>query len=252
MTASPSNVAPDHLRVLDMANHLGQMCAQALGDLGADVVKVEPPTGDPTRRMPPFAGDIPGPERNLRFINANRSKRSVVLDAYSPGDREKLLEMAKRSDTMVENFAPGHLATLGLGHEDVRRANPGIVYVSFTPFGQNGPHAHHKGGDLVAQATAGIMMANGGDETRPCMAPYDITTQVAGPFATRYLATFEAEVVKVEEADMSSNPDPQELNRCKLSCIIDARKSRGKELIEDMDEVLRELADTPALLCVAS
>ena len=84
MTQSQPTAALNHLRVLDLTNGLGQMCPRALGDLGSDVIKVEPPEGDPTRRMAPFAGDEPGPERSLRFIHANRSKRSVVIDLDTP------------------------------------------------------------------------------------------------------------------------------------------------------------------------
>ena len=143
---SPSPGALDHLRVLDLASHLGQMCARSLGDLGADVIKVEPPEGDPTRHMAPFAGDQPDPERSIPFINANRSKRSVVMDLNVPEDRERVRALAERADILVEDFAPGYLASLGLGYDDLQQMNPGLVYVSITPFGQTGPHAGYHGG----------------------------------------------------------------------------------------------------------
>ena len=175
-TQSPS--ALDHLRVLDLTSYLSQMCGRVLGDLGADVIKVEPPGGDPARLLPPFAGDQRDPERSLRFINVNRSKRSVVLDLDSSEERAKIGALADRADILIEDFAPGYLATLGLGYEDLREMNPGLVYVSITPFGQSGPHAGFRGGDLVSQASSGVMIANGDDEMRPCMAPYEITSQV--------------------------------------------------------------------------
>jgi crotonobetainyl-CoA:carnitine CoA-transferase CaiB-like acyl-CoA transferase len=177
--STQSSSALDHLRVLDLSNHLGQVCARVLGDLGADVIKVEPPGGDPARSMPPFAGSQPDPERSLRFVNANRGKRSVVLDLSAPEDRAKVCALAERSDILVEDFAPGYLAGFGLSYEDLCKESPGLVYVSITPFGQTGPYAGYRGGDLVVQAMAGIMSANGDDEMRPCKVPYDVTSQMA-------------------------------------------------------------------------
>ncbi|MBF8268263.1 MAG: Formyl-CoA transferase, partial [Dehalococcoidia bacterium] len=179
MTTSPSSAALDHLRVLDLTSYLGQMCARVLGDLGADVIKVEPPGGDPARLLPPFAGEQRDPERSLRFINANRSKRSVVLDMNAPGDRDQIRALAERSDILIEDFAPGHLAGLGLGYQELRQHNPGLVYVSITPFGQTGPYSGFKGGELVAQSSGGVIMADGDDGMRPCMPPYEIASQVA-------------------------------------------------------------------------
>ncbi len=178
MTQSQPAAALDHLRILDLTNGLGQMCPRALGDLGADVIKIEPPEGDPTRRMAPFAGDEPGPERSLRFIHANRSKRSAVIDLDAPEGRETARGLAERADILVEDRQPGYLARLGLGYEQLRELNPGLVYVSITPFGQTGPHSGYRGGDLVTQSTSGMMIANGDDGARPCMAPFEITAQV--------------------------------------------------------------------------
>ncbi|MBF8266660.1 MAG: L-carnitine dehydratase/bile acid-inducible protein, partial [Dehalococcoidia bacterium] len=178
MTTSPSPASLDHLRVLDLTSYLSQMCARVLGDLGADVIKVEPPGGDPARLLPPFAGDQRDPERSLRFINANRSKRSVVLDVNTSEGQELVRSLAERADILVEDFAPGHLAGLGLGYQELRQHNPGLVYVSITPFGQTGPHSGFKGGELVAQSSAGVMIANGDDEMRPSRGPYDIYSQI--------------------------------------------------------------------------
>ena len=136
MTQSQPAAALDHLRVLDLTNGLGQMCPRALGDLGADVIKIEPPEGDPTRRMGPFAGDESGPERSLRFIHANRSKRSAVVDLDTTEGRETVRALAERADILVEDRQPGYLAGLGLGYDKLRELNPGLVYVSITPFGQ--------------------------------------------------------------------------------------------------------------------
>jgi crotonobetainyl-CoA:carnitine CoA-transferase CaiB-like acyl-CoA transferase len=175
---SQTPAALGHLRVLDLTGYLSQLCARVLGDLGADVIKVEPPGGDPARLLAPFAGDQRDPERSLRFINSNRSKRSVVLDIDSSDDRAKIAALAGQVDILIEDFDPGHMAGLGLGYEELRQRNPGLVYVSITPFGQTGPYAGFHGGDLIAQSSAGVMIANGDDEMRPCRGPYDVYSQV--------------------------------------------------------------------------
>ncbi len=182
MTTQPQNELPwplEGLRVLDLTSYLSQTCARSLGDLGADVIKVEPPGGDPARMLPPFAGNTPHPERSLRFLHANRSKRGVVLDINDAGDRKSVIALAARSDILVEDFRPGHLASLGLGYDDLKQVNPNLVYVSITPFGQTGPHASYLGGDLIAQAGAGMMFGNGDDSLPPVMAPYEMVSQLA-------------------------------------------------------------------------
>ncbi|MDA1095764.1 MAG: CoA transferase [Chloroflexi bacterium] len=172
--------ALDGVRVLDLTSYLAQNCARFLGDLGADVIKVEPPGGDPARHLPPFAGDIDNPDRSLRFLNANRSKRSIVLDyVNNPDDLATVRALAQRADIVVEDFAPGYLASLNLGYADLAAGNPGLVYVSITPFGQTGPHAGWLGGDLIAQATGGVIFANGDDTAAPVQAPYESISQMA-------------------------------------------------------------------------
>ena len=168
-----------HLRVLDLTGALGQMCARMLGDLGADVILVESPEGSPARTQPPFAGDIPGPDRSLPFLNANRNKRSVALDLADERDIERVRALAQHSDILIEDSMPGTLAALGLGYETLGPLAPGLVYVSITPFGQSGPHRDYKGGDLIAEATGGVMFATGDDELPPVKAPYDIMAQMA-------------------------------------------------------------------------
>ena len=173
----------DGIRVLDLTGYLTQMGARVLGDLGADVVKIEPPGGDPARRLGPFAGGIPDPERSLRFIHANRSKRSAVVDLGSTDGREQLRMLARRADVVVEDFAPGYLDGLGLGYKALRDANPGLVFASVTPFGQTGPYAGWRGGELVAEAAGGMMFANGDDSAPPVMAPFEMTCQMAAVHA---------------------------------------------------------------------
>jgi len=113
------------------------------------------------------------------FTYLNRGKKSVTLDLTNAVDRQRLRALAGRADVLVEDRQPGELARLGLGYEDVRRLHPGLVYVSITPFGQTGMYSGHRGGDLIAQATGGIMFANGDHTRRPAMAPYELLSQLA-------------------------------------------------------------------------
>lgn len=171
--------ALQHIRVLDLTTGLGQMCSRALGDMGADVIKVEPPGGDPSRLQPPFFKDQSGLDQSLRFIYENRSKRSVVLDITTEDGARDLVSLAQRIDIIVEDFQPGYLTSLGLGYETLCETNTGLIHVSITPFGSTGPYSHYKGGDLVTQAVSGLMYANGDDETSPCRAPFNITSYLA-------------------------------------------------------------------------
>lgn len=170
----------DGYSVIDLTSHLSQMCARTLGDLGADVIKVEPSGGDPSRSIGPFAEDIAGPERSLSFINANRSKRSIVLDfTSSDEDRSVLVDLIQQADILVEDFQPGFLKSLGLDYETIHDLNPNLIYISITPFGQSGPKASWVGGELIAAAAGGIMYANGDDNAAPCMAPFELLSQFA-------------------------------------------------------------------------
>src|SRR3954452_8380488 len=109
---------------LDLTDLRGQMCGKLLRDLGMTVVKIEPPGGDPVRRLGPFAHDQPGPEGSLRFAYLNAGKQSVVLDLAQPADREALLRLVRQADVLVESFTPGTLEALGLGEAELRAVNP--------------------------------------------------------------------------------------------------------------------------------
>lgn len=166
-------------RVLDCAGELGALCGRILGDLGADVVKVEPPGGDPARRLPPFVDGIPHLDRSLRFWAFNQNKRSVVLDLDTPPGREALLRLVETAHVLVETETPGVMAARGLDYAACASVNPGLIYVSVTPFGQDGPRAHWRGPDLVLAATGGHVHLSG-DEDRP---PVRITVPQAAPQA---------------------------------------------------------------------
>ena len=179
MTESGTTAALAHLRVLDLTGPLSQLCARIFADFGAEVIKIEPPDGDAARRQGPFPGDTPDPEQSFSFVLFNRGKKSVALDMSIAADRHALIALAASVDVLVEDAAPGHWHALGLGYDDLRAANPGLVYVSITPFGQTGPFKGYKGGELVAEATGGLLFANGDDALRPAYAPYNLLCQIA-------------------------------------------------------------------------
>ena len=149
------------------------MATQILGDLGADVVKVERPLeGDDSRRTgPPWARDAEGAEGDLAtyFLAVNRNKRSITLDYTTAEGAEILRRMAMEADVLIENFRPGTLAKYGLSHESLRAANPRLIYCAVSGFGQTGPYADRSGYDYLVQAMSGVMTVNGpagGEATR--------------------------------------------------------------------------------------
>ena len=148
------------VRVLDISQVMaGPFACMLLADMGADVIKIEPPgTGDQTRGAMGFK--MKGPD-SLGFLNMNRNKRSVVLNLKSEAGRTLLLRLAKDADILVENYRPGAMKRLGLGYEDIKAVNPRLVYTSISGFGQTGPWADRPGFDLMAQAMSGVMSVTG-------------------------------------------------------------------------------------------
>ncbi|MGH2585987.1 MAG: CoA transferase, partial [Dehalococcoidia bacterium] len=123
------------IRVLDLSTGVaGPYCTKQLAALGADVIKVEPPSGDPTRRRPPFVADTPGAEMSALFLYLNTGKRSVVLDLGTEHGRRAVLALAAAADVLVESFPPGGMAALGLAHETLLEANPRLVITAVTAF----------------------------------------------------------------------------------------------------------------------
>lgn len=144
-------------RVLDLTDESGWFCGRVLGDLGADVVKVEPPGGDPGRWRGPFYGGQPHPDRGLAWLAYNANKRGVTLNLQHPRGRELFGELVARADFVVESFPPGFLDELGVGYGQLRDRNPRVVWVSITPFGGTGPRSRWLGPDLVVMASSGLM-----------------------------------------------------------------------------------------------
>jgi CoA:oxalate CoA-transferase len=181
-----SAVAPkplDGLRVLDFTRVLsGPYCTALLADLGADVLKIEPPQGDDYRHIGPFYKD----GSSALFENVNRGKRSVVLDLSEPAHRDLALELATGADVLVENFRPGVADKLGIGWETVKARNSRIIYASISGFGQDGPNARRPAYDIVLQALSGIMTVTGEPEGTPTLigeSIADVTTGLFGSWA---------------------------------------------------------------------
>jgi crotonobetainyl-CoA:carnitine CoA-transferase CaiB-like acyl-CoA transferase len=154
-------------RVLDLTTDRGLLCAEILGDVGADVIKVEPPGGSPARMIPPFVNDEPHPDRSLYWWSYNRNKRSITLDLERAEMRELLGRMVARADFLIESFNPGYLASYDLGYDTLSAINPALIHVSITPFGQDGPKAHYADSDLIMMAAGGPLILAGDDDRPP-------------------------------------------------------------------------------------
>ena len=154
-------------RVLDLSGPEAVFCGKLLADYGADVIRVEPPGGDPLRTRGPFAGDQEGPDRSLYFLFYNTNKRSITLDLQTEKGRDLFRQLVAQSDVVVESFPVGQMASLGLGYGDLKAINPGIVMASVTPFGQTGPWKDYKSSDLIALAASGFMQITGEPDGPP-------------------------------------------------------------------------------------
>ena len=159
MAAPPG--ALDGLRVLDLTDYRGHLCARLMADMGADVIKVEPPAGDLGRRIGPFVDGIPHHDRSLFFWFYNLNKRSLTLDLMRPRGAEILRTLAQSADVIIESFKPGRIRELGLGWEELHRINPALILLSIAPFGQTGPYRDFEADDTVLSALGGMLYVNG-------------------------------------------------------------------------------------------
>jgi crotonobetainyl-CoA:carnitine CoA-transferase CaiB-like acyl-CoA transferase len=158
-------------RVLDLTSSIGALCGKLLGDLGMDVIKVEPPGGDITRSEPPFARSHAHREGSLRFAYLNAGKRSVTLDITKVDGQKLLLDLVERADVIVEDFAPAYLRGLGLGYEALLERQNTLILVSVSGFGQDGPYANYKTTDLIGNAMGGLLYISGDPKMTPCNPP---------------------------------------------------------------------------------
>ena len=154
-------------RVLDLTDERGLLAGKILADLGADVVQIEPPGGNPARNIGPFYGDDPQPEKSLFWWAYAANKRSITLNLEQKDGQALLKKMVAEADFLVESFAPGYLDTLGLGYDVLAEINPKLVMVSITPFGQDGPYSNYQATDIVGMALGGFMYLTGDDDRAP-------------------------------------------------------------------------------------
>jgi len=179
-SATPGPGPLSGVRVLEATTTLaGPMCGCVLADLGADVVKVELPGGEVVRRLPPF---LPGTNPPLSFFHAhvNRNKRNLCLDLRTDDGREIFLDLARRSDVVVQNFRPGTMDEWGVGYAAVRAVRPDVIYASISGFGQYGPDHDQCGYDPLAQAASGFMSLNGETDGTPVRSPTFLADDLAG------------------------------------------------------------------------
>ena len=151
------------LRVLELTGEHAQFCGKLMADLGADVIKIEPPGGQETRNIGPFLDDQAHPERSLYFWHYNTSKRGVTVDITKPGGQEIFRKLAATAGLVLESYPAGRLPELGLGYETLSAGNPGLIMCSVTPFGQDGPWRDYRTSDLLHLGAGGQMASSGYD-----------------------------------------------------------------------------------------
>ncbi len=171
-------------RALDLTDLSGQLCGRLLADLGMEVIKIEPPGGDPVRNLAPFVKSADGKALSTAFAHLNAGKASKVLDLNSAAGRAAFRELVKTADVVIESFQPGELDAKGLGYKDLSAINPGIVMASITAFGQTGPKKNFLYNDLVALAESGFLYISGDPSLAPCKPPETQAYYFASLFAT--------------------------------------------------------------------
>ena len=173
--------ALEGIKIIDLSRVLaGPFCTMLLADMGAEVIKVEiPGKGDDSRTFPPFKKG-----QGTYFINFNRNKKSIVLDLKNPSDVDKLLEIIKSMDVLVENFRPGTMEKMGLGYERIKEVNNQIIYASISGFGHYGPYKDKPGYDIIGQAVGGIMSITGWPDGPPTRTGTAIADILAALFCT--------------------------------------------------------------------
>jgi crotonobetainyl-CoA:carnitine CoA-transferase CaiB-like acyl-CoA transferase len=168
------------IRVVDLSMFLpGPMLSLMMADQGAEVIKVEPPAGDPARTQGPFAGNQ-GIRHSIWFANLNRGKASVVLDLKTPDGKAALADLVRGADVFIEGFRPGVMARLGFGWDAVHALNPRIIYCSLSAFGQAGALADHPAHDMAVQALAGFLSVNDAGDGRPAVPGVPASDVAAG------------------------------------------------------------------------
>jgi crotonobetainyl-CoA:carnitine CoA-transferase CaiB-like acyl-CoA transferase len=172
-----------HVRIIDLTDLRGAFAGRLLADLGADVVKVEPPDGDPGRWQPPFAGNVRAHDRSLPFLYRNANKRGAVIDLRDAGGRQRFGDLCEQADILLENFGAQERRALGFDPADVHRRHPRLVHVAIADFGLSGPRAGWHAEPLVAFAASGALHASGFPDLPPCSLPGYLAHDCASVFA---------------------------------------------------------------------
>ena len=170
-------------RALDLTGLSGQLCGRILADLGMEVIKIEPPGGDPVRNLAPFIRSVDGKLLSTTFAHLNAGKKSKVLDLDREDDREEFRKLVKASDVVLESFRPDEMEAKGFGYESLAALNPGVVMASITAFGQTGPKKNLAFNDLVALAQSGFLYISGDPSLPPCKPPETQAYYFASLFA---------------------------------------------------------------------
>ncbi len=167
-------------RILDLTNERGFICGKVLADLGADVIKIEKPGGDPARSIGPFYHDIHDPEKSLYWFAFNTNKRGITLDIETVDGQAIFKRLIKNADIIIESFDPGVMDRLGLGYSVLSQVNPRIIMTSITGFGQTGPYKDHKAPDIVVWALSGNAYVTGDPDRAPVMSSFPFSYIVGG------------------------------------------------------------------------
>src|SRR5450830_1048181 len=250
------------VNVLDLTNVMaGPYCSMVLGDMGADVIKIENfPEGDASRRFDPKIND-----ESYCFAVLNRNKRSVALDMKDPRGKEIFNKLAARADIITENFRPGVVRKLGIDYDAVRQFNPGVIYASMSGFGQTGPYGKKGGFDIIAQGMSGIMMMTGYPGGRPAkvgIAMNDIASGVTALYGilgayigelptatgTRHRRSAPYQAYKTQDAYVTVGASNNKLwnNFCTMVCakpewLTDPRFASAPSRLKNIDALEQEI-----------
>jgi crotonobetainyl-CoA:carnitine CoA-transferase CaiB-like acyl-CoA transferase len=168
------------LRALDLTDEIGSYCGKILADLGVEVIKIENPGGDQARKIGPFWGNTPDPERSLSWFALNSGKKGITLNIESDEGKSCLKKLAEGSDFIIESSIPEYLETLGLGYEQLQEINPKLILTSITPYGRKGPYKNYQGSDISFMAMSGLMSIIGYEDRAPLRLGLDQSYLLAG------------------------------------------------------------------------
>ncbi|RLB00440.1 MAG: hypothetical protein DRG83_11540 [Deltaproteobacteria bacterium] len=223
-------------RVLDLTDQKGWLAGKLLADLGAEVIKIEKPGGDPGRNIGPFYHDIPEPEKSLNWFAYNTNKKSITLDIETADGQEIFKRLVQKAKFIIESFSPGYMKSLGLGYDVLNELNPEVILTSISDFGQSGPYQGYKGCDLVDQAMSGVPFQTGDDDRPPLRLPGNQAYQFASLHAAMgtLLAHIHREVTgKGQHVDVSVQESLSSTNLYAIPYWYSARRimrrSGGKE-----------------------